>query len=50
MEKYTNQLLQDIQNAHRHLTKEEAKAQTFEQHIEEVERYLEGIFRGRFRR
>jgi len=43
MRKYIKQLIEDIQNAHRQFTKEEAeKAQTFEQHIEEVERYIEG--------
>lgn len=43
MEKYVKQLLEDIQNAHRQLTKEETeKAETFEQHIEEVERILAG--------
>ena len=43
MEKYIKQLIEDIRNAHRQLTKEErAKAETFEQHIEEVERYIAG--------
>ena len=43
MEKYIKQLVEDIRNAHRQLTKEETeKAETFEQHIEEVERYIAG--------
>ena len=43
MEKYIKQLIEDIRNAHRQLTKEETeKAETFEQHIEEVERYIAG--------
>ena len=43
MEKYIKQLVEDIHNAHRHLTKEETeKAETFEQHIEEVERFIAG--------
>ena len=43
MERYIQQLVEDIQNAHRQLTKEETeKVETFEQHIEEVERFLEG--------
>jgi len=38
MEKYINQLLGDIQDAHRQLTAEELKeADTFEQHIREVD-------------
>ena len=43
MEKYVKQLVEDIHNAHRQLTKEETqKAETFEQHIAEVERYIAG--------
>ncbi|MFK7980750.1 MAG: hypothetical protein AB8G86_12265, partial [Saprospiraceae bacterium] len=43
MEKYIKQLVTDIQNAHRQLTKAEIeKAETFEQHIEEVERFIAG--------
>ena len=43
MEKYIKQLVGDIQNAHRQLTKEETEAtETFEQHIEEVERFIAG--------
>lgn len=43
MEKYIKQLIEDIQNAHRQLTKEETeKAETFEQHIQEVERFIAG--------
>lgn len=43
MEKYIKQLLEDIQNAQRQLTKEETeKAETIERHFEEVERFLGG--------
>ena len=43
MEKYIKQLVEDIRKAHRQLTKEETeKAETFEQHIEEVERFIAG--------
>ena len=43
MEKYVKQLVEDIRNAHRQLTKAETeKAETFEQHIAEVERYIAG--------
>ena len=43
MEKYIKQLVGDLQNAQRQLTKaEKEKSETFEQHIEEVERYLAG--------
>jgi len=43
MEKYITQLVEDIRKAHRQLTKEETeKAETFEQHIEEVERFIAG--------
>jgi len=43
MEKYIKQLVEDIRNAHRQLKKEETeKAETFEQYIEEVERFIAG--------
>ncbi|HFC01137.1 MAG TPA: hypothetical protein ENJ53_10065 [Phaeodactylibacter sp.] len=40
MQKYLNQLLQDLLAAHRCET--EIRPQTFEEHIQEVERFLEG--------
>lgn len=43
MHPYIPHLLDDIAKAHRTDIPEPAPPQTFEQHIEEVERYLEGI-------